>query len=339
MSAEEAIKALPKLEQHVHIVGSTKPETLLWLIEDSGSPLPYKTLEDLRAFYNYKDFPHFIEIYGKVNDTINKESHFERITYEMLESQSACNVRHVEAIFSPWDHTRRGLDYGLMVDAINRGIRKAHRKWGISCTIRVDLVRNYGPEVGMKVLELIEGKSDNILAIDTGGNEQGYPPVPYRDCYSKAKEMGLHAVAHQGEGAGADYVWACIDALKPERIGHGVAAGGDQRLMKAIAEKGISIECCPVSNLRTAAVPSLSRHPIRKFMENGIRVSVNSDDPPMFGTDMNNEFLQLHRNLGFTLEELFRVSMDSIETSFLREEEKMRLRKIFMRDFEALVQS
>ena len=334
MSVEDAIKALPKLEQHVHIVGSTKPETFLWLIRDSGSNLPYETLDDLRDFYKYSDFPHFIEIYSRVNDTITKESHYERITYEMLESQAACNVRHVEAIFSAWDHVRRGLDYGLMVDSINRGIRKANRKWGISCTLRIDLVRNYGPEIGMKALDLIESKRDNILAIDTGGSELGYPPAPYRECYERARGMGLHTVAHQGEGAGQDYVWECIEALRPERIGHGVAAGRDPALMKAIADRGIAIECCPVSNIMTAAVPSWDAHPIRRFTRAGIRVSVSSDDPPMFGTDMNNEYLQLHRHLGFTLDELYRVSMDSVETSFLPLEEKRRLRSEFTRDYE-----
>jgi adenosine deaminase len=246
-------------------------------------------------------------------------------------------VRHVEAIFSAWDHVRRGLDYGLMVDALNRGIRRAKRELGVSCTIRIDLVRNYGPEIGMKVLGLIEEKRDNILAIDTGGSERGYPPAPYKHCYQRAREMGLHTVAHQGEGAGADYVWECVEALKPERIGHGVAAGGDPALMQVISERGIAIECCPVSNLKTAAVPSWGMHPIRRFMENGIRVSVNSDDPPMFGTDMNNEYLQLHRNMGFTLGELLRVSMDSIETSFLPLEEKARLREDFTRDSQGLV--
>jgi adenosine deaminase len=200
-------------------------------------------------------------------------------------------------------------------------------------------VRNYGPEVGMKILDLIEDKRDNVLAIDTGGSELGYPPAPYRECYRRARALGLHTVAHQGEGAGADYVWECIETLKPERIGHGVAAGGDPRLMKVIAERGISIECCPMSNLRTGAVPSWSLHPIRRFIENGISVSVNSDDPPMFGTDMNNEYLQLHRNLGFSVDELFRVSMDSIESSFLSEDEKSRLREEFNSEFEALARS
>jgi aminodeoxyfutalosine deaminase len=336
VSAEENIKALPKLEQHVHIVGSIKPETLVWLIKKSGSELPYETVEDLREFYRYRDFSHFIGIYSKVNDTITSESYFEKIAYEMLESQANCNVRHVEAIFSAWDHIRRGLDYGLMLDAINKGIRKAKRDFNISCTLRVDLVRNYGPEVGMKVLDLIEGKKDNIIAIDTGGSEYGYPPTPYRGCYSRAREMGLHTVAHQGEGAGADYVWECIEALKPERIGHGVAAGSDSTLIHTIAERGISIECCPVSNLMTAVVPTWSLHPIRKFIENGIRVSVNSDDPPMFGTDMNNEYLQLSRNMGFTLDELFRISLNSVETSFLPPEEKGRMRRRFEREYERI---
>ncbi len=336
MSAEEVIKALPKLEQHVHIVGSTRPETFLWLIEDSGMDLPYMTVEDLEEFYDYSDFPHFLEVYSTVNDSITRESHYERITYEMMESQAACNVRHVEALFSAWDHVRRGLDYGLMVDSINRGIRRATREFGVTCTIRVDLVRNYGPEIGMKVLDLIEEKGDNVVAIDTGGSELGYPPKPYRECYRRARKMGLHAVAHQGEGAGGDYVWECVEHLSPERIGHGVAAGRDTGLMKLIAGRGIGIESCPVSNLRTGAVGSWAEHPIRRFIEHGIRVSVSSDDPPMFGTDMNNEYLQLHRNMGFTVDELFQISLNSVETSFLESEAKASMLRRFKAEYEKM---
>lgn len=336
MSAEEAIKALPKLEQHVHIVGSVRPETFLWLIEDSGLDLPYETVEDLKGFYSYSGFPHFLEVYSEVNDSITRESHYERITYEMMESQAACNVRHVEALFSAWDHVRRGLDYGLMVDAINRGIRRAERDLGVTCTIRVDLVRNYGPKVGMKVLDLVEEKGDNVVAIDTGGSEHGYPPKPYGGCYRRAREMGLHTVAHQGEGAGVDYVWECVEHLDPERIGHCVAAGQDPKLMKLLARKGIAVESCPVSNLRTGAVRSWTEHPIRRFIEHGVKVSVSSDDPSMFGTDMNNEFLQLHRHLGFTLDELFQISLDSVETSFLEQEAKASMRRRFMDEYARL---
>lgn len=337
MSLLESIKMLPKLEQHVHIVGSARPETLLWLIKDSGSNLPYRTVEDLETFYQYKDFPHFIKIYSTVNNTITKESHYERLTYEMLQSQSNCNVRHVEAIFSAWDHIRRGLDFQKMVDAINRGIRQAKNQYGITCTLRVDLVRDYGPEVGMKVLDLIEERGKNIIAIDTGGSEYGFPPSKYKECYERAREMGLHTVAHQGEGAGVDYVWECINSLKPERIGHGVAAGSDVSLLNTLKKRRISIETCPVSNLKTGAVTGWSSHPIRRFIDYGIKISVNSDDPPMFGTDMNNEYIQLHKKLGFTIEELFNISLDSIETSFLPEETKVSLRSDFINDYQTII--
>ncbi|MBN2335500.1 adenosine deaminase, partial [Candidatus Bathyarchaeota archaeon] len=195
----------------------------------------------------------------------------------------------------------------------------------------------YGPEIGMKVLDLIEAKGDNVVAIDTGGSEDGYPPKPYAECYWRAREMGLHVVAHQGEGAGADYVWECLEHLNPERIGHGVAAGGDPALMRLIAERGITIESCPVSNLRTGAVTSWAEHPIRRFMEYGINVTVNSDDPSMFYTDMNNEYLQLHRNLGFTVEELFQISLNAVETSFLDPDSKEAIKREFRAEYEKLI--
>jgi aminodeoxyfutalosine deaminase len=145
--------------------------------------------------------------------------------------------------------------------------------------------------------------------------------------------MGLHLVAHQGEGAGKDYVWECIKYLKPERIGHCVAAGNDQKLLSEISKRGISIECCPVSNVRTGAVSNIKLHPIRAFINSGIKVSVNSDDPPMFGTDMNNEYIQLNKELGFSITELHKIGLDSIETSFIHEEEKVKLRKIFQKKY------
>lgn len=336
MSLKETIRKLPKIEQHVHIVGSTKPETFLWLIRESGSDLPYETIEDLGRFYNYRDFLHFIEVYSAINDSITDESYYERLTFEMLEGCASCNVKHVECIFSPYDHVRRGLDFGSMLDSINLGISRAKRVHDISCNIRVDLVRNYGPQVGMRVLDLIEEKPDNIVAIDTGGSEHGFPPGVYGECYERAREMGLHTVAHQGEAAGVDYVWECLRVLKPERIGHGVSASKDNELMKEIAKREISIETCPTSNIRTGTVARFIDHPIGDFISKGIKVSVNTDDPPMFQTDMNKEYIKLHEKLGFPVKQLFKISLDSVETSFLPEREKKRLKKNFIQKYNSL---
>lgn len=336
MSIEEKIKALPKVEQHVHIVGSVRPKTLLCLIEQSDLDLPFETLDDLHRFYDYSDFEHFLTVYSTVNDLVSHEKHYETITYEMLQNQHSCNVRHVECIFSAYDHMDRGLDFQEMVKSINRAIRRAQRETGITCNIRVDLVRNYGPEIGRLVLDEIISKGDNIIGIDTGGSEQGYPPGQYEPLYAAAKEAGLRLVAHQGEGAGVDYVWECLKTLKPERIGHGVAAANDPKLLEAISRQGISIEACPVSNIRTGAVKDIKKHPIKDFIAAGIKVSVNTDDPPMFGTDMNNEFLVLNKELGLSLDDLYRISLDSVETSFISETEKKRLKKQFKTEYEKL---
>jgi adenosine deaminase len=338
MDVEELIKALPKTEQHIHIVGSTRPATLLWLVDKGGLEAPFGSVEEVEDYFSYSDFPHFIRVYSTVADSITEEGQFERLTFEMLEDEARCNVQHVEAIFSAPDHTKRGLDYGAMLDAINRGIGKARRELGVECSIRIDLVRNYGPDVGMEVLDLIEDKRENIVSIDIGGSEESFPPGPYADVYERARDMGLHTVAHAGEVAGPESVWEAITRLEVERVGHGTAASGDSRLEDLIRERGITVESCPVSNLRTGVVQSLREHPVRGFFDGGISVTVNSDDPSMFGTDMNNEYLQLHRHLGFTVRELFQLSLNAIDSAFLPPERRADLRDRFLKEYKDLLE-
>ena len=337
MDTEELIKALPKAEQHIHIVGSTRPETLLWLIEQGGLESPYGSVEDIRRFFRYRDFPHFISIYSTVVDCITEEDQFERITYEMLEDDARCNVRYVEASYSAPDHVRKDLDYGLTLDAINRAIRHAGRDFGIECNIRIDLVRNYGPENGMEVLDWIEEKGDNIVSIDIGGSEGEFPPKPFAPVYRRAKEMGLHLSAHAGEAAGPESIWDAVRYLGVERIGHGVAARRDPELMNYLRTRDIAIEACPISNVKTGVVPSLREHPIRAFFDQSLKVTANSDDPSMFGTNMNNEYLQLHRELGFTVPELFGLSLNAVDSSFLPEERKSRMRERFTEEYGKLI--
>ena len=336
MDTLELIRALPKAEQHIHIVGATRPETLLWLMEESGREAPFENLEEVERFFQYSDFDHFISVYSTVSKFIVDEGQFERITYEMLEDDARCNVRYVEASFSAPDHVKEGLDFGLMLDAINSGVRRAREDFGIECNLRIDLVRNYGPDYGMEVLDWIEGKGDNIVAVDIGGSERGFPPEPYMPVYSRAKEMGLHLVAHAGEAAGPESIWGAVKQLDAERIGHGTSAIKDPDLMAYLRDNGVTIETCPVSNVRTNAVPSVREHPVRAFYDSGIRVTVNSDDPSMFGTDMNNEYVQLHEQLGFTVPELFQISLNAVDSAFLPDEEKMKFRKKFHEEIDRL---
>jgi adenosine deaminase len=333
---EEIIRALPKVEQHVHIVGSTRPETLLWLSEQGDVERPFKTENDVRTLFRFRDFPHFISVYSTVVDCITLESQFERITYELLESDARCNVRYVEASFSPADHVLRGLDYGRMIDAIDKGMSRAQIDFGIECNIRIDLVRNYGPKNGMDVLDWIESKNDNVVSVDLGGSEERYPPSPFAPVYRRAREMGLHLVAHAGEAAGSESVWDAVSELGVEHVGHGLAASGDSKLMGYLRKRGITVEMCPVSNVKTGVVSSLGRHPIKAFVEKGLSVTVSTDDPSMFETDMNNEYLQLHHMLGFGLPELFELSLNGVDSCFLPEERKTRMRESFLREYDRL---
>jgi len=334
---EALIRALPKVEQHIHIVGSTRPETLLWLVEEGGIEMPYKTVEDVRQFFQYRDFHHFVSIYSTMIDCITDEDQFERIAYEMLEDEARCNVRYVEASFSAPDHVFKGLDYTRMIDAINKGVCRAHRELGVECNLRIDLVRDYGPDSGMKVLDWIEEKGDNIVSIDIGGSEDRFPPKPFAPVYRRAREMGLHLVAHAGEAAGPQSIWEAVKYLNVERIGHGVAAGRSLRLMDYLRKRGITIETSPISNVRTGVVPSLERHPIRTFLDRGLSVTVNSDDPSMFGTDMNNEYLQLQRKLGLTIPELLKLSLNAVDSSFLPEGQRIKMRESFIKEYQRLM--
>jgi adenosine deaminase len=338
MDTLETIKALPKAEQHIHLVGSTQPETLLWLAEQGGIEVPFETVDEVQGFFSYTDFDHFIRVYSTVVDCITEEAQFDRIAYEMLEAGHRCNVRDFEASFSAPDHVLKGLDYAGMLDAINSGLRRGKRDFGVDCRLRIDLVRNYGPEYGMEVLDWVGGKRENIVAIDIGGSEMGYPPEPYELVYKRAKEMGLHLVAHAGEAAGLNSVRGAVKGLGVERIGHGTVAVQDPGLMRFIAERNVTIEACPVSNVRTGAVASVADHPIREFIDNDIRVTVNSDDPPMFGTDMNNEYIQLHEQLGFTVPELFQLSLNAVDSAFLSEPKKAALREKFVDEYVKLME-
>jgi len=331
------IERLPKVEQHIHIVGSIRPETLLWLAYDSNVTTPdLENPENVKALFQYRDFGHFIECYTIVMRCIRKERQFERIVYEMLEDEAKQNIRYVEASFSAPDHIRLGLDYSDMQEAINRGIERAHFDFGIDCNLKIDLVRDYGPEAGLKQLDLMETCRERVVAIDIGGREYVSPPRHFARVYRRAKEMGFHLTAHAGEVCGPESIWEALRYLDVERIGHGVTAIQDPKLVKYLLKKNVSVEMCPVSNLKTKVVHSIQNHPIRDLFDKGLNVTVNSDDPTMFGTNMNNEYHTLHGELGFTLPDLFHLSLNAIESSFLPQERKDRLKDTCHREFARL---
>lgn len=337
MNEIDAIKALPKVELHVHTLGSIQPSTLLRIIREEGFETPYDSVEDIVQRFQYTDFVNFIEVYMEITEYISKEQHFEHITYDMLEKCSDCNTQYVEASFSPRDHLQHNLDFSKMVDAINRGIDRARKSFGIETNIRIDMVRSSTQDEAMEVLDLIEKNPHNIVSIDLGGDETRFPPKLFTDSFARGREMGLHLVAHAGEAAGPQSIWDAIEYLNVERIGHCVSASEDPELVQVLRERQIGIEMNPVSNFRTGAVNSIQEHPIREFFDKGLLVTVSSDDPSLFHTDLNNEYLQLHKHLGFTLQELFQISLNGIDTAFIDERTKKELRTSFKMEYDQIL--
>jgi len=254
----------------------------------------------------------------------------------MLENCAKSNVLYVEASFSPRDHIPKGLDFDRMVDSINRGILRAKKDFGVETNIRVDLVRNSTFEQAMEILDRIEKKPDNIISVDLGGDESKDPPRLFAEHYRRATTLGLHRVAHAGEGAGPESIWDAIHSLDVERIGHGVTAQQDPELIEYLNREQIAIEMCPVSNLRTGVVTSMKEHPIRDFFDKGLLVTVNSDDPSLFHTDMNNEYVQLHEHLNFSLQDLYQISLNGIGTAFIDEGKKSELLDRFSQAYDEI---
>lgn len=314
------INQLPKVEQHIHLVGSIRPETLLWVADNSGLDNQWDSIKEVEEFFQYKDFMHFLNVFSTCITYVTKESMFERLVYETLEDQASQNVLHTELIFAAPQRVRRAdMDFGLMMKYLNKGIARAEKDYGVTCCTRIDLIRDYG-DYCSNTIDWIEEHPDGVVGIELGGYETDFPPAAYKDSYDRAKEMGLRLVAHAGEAAGPESIKDAVNILGVERIGHGLNARDSPETMELLKKKGVTVETCPISNVRTGVLDDVSKHPVRDFFDAGLSISVNSDDPTMFGTDMNNEYMTLQKVHGFKVPELYKISVNSLKTSFLPEE-------------------
>lgn len=332
------INQLPKAEHHIHLVGSIRPETLLWVADESGLDNQWESIDGVREFFKFRDFPHFLKVFGTCMSYITKESMFERIAYETLEDQASQNVLHTEIIFSaPQRMKNADMDFGLMMHALNKGITRAKSEFGLTCSTRIDLIRDYGADYQMTILDQVQEHPDGIVGIEIGGSEHDYPPAQFKAVYDRAREMGLRLVAHAGEAAGPESIIDAVNILGAERIGHGFNAKDSPEAFELLKRKGVTVETCPISNVKTGVCGNITDHPVRTFYDSGVSISVNSDDPTMFGTDMNNEYMSLHKVHGFTVAELYDISVNSLKTSFLPEEKIEKHLKDFQKRYEKIV--
>jgi adenosine deaminase len=294
--------SLPKAELHVHLEGAIPLPCLWQLMEKYGGDPEVKKPDDLPGRFRYRDFPHFIDTWVWKNRFLREYDDFTLIAESIARDFARQSICYVEAFYSAPDFERIGLELQPLTQAIRRGLSRVPE---VDVLLIADLVRDFGPERAARTLrKAAEVRDQGVIGIGIGGSEQDFPAEPFAPVYEEARKIGFHTTAHAGEAAGAASVRAAVEVLRAERIGHGTRAFEDPALLDLLAEKGIPLEMCPISNLRTGAVARIEDHPIRLYFQKGIRVTVNTDDPAMFNTSLAEEYEALETRLGFTEPEL-----------------------------------
>lgn len=339
---DRLIVAMPKAELHVHLEGTVGAETLRALAARHGVPMPTDE-EQLRRFYQFRDFPHFIEVYRAISQCLREPADFERITLELGDEAARQNIRYLEVFFSPEPHVRtRGISFEGMLGGMNAGRDEIRRRHGIELRWIADGVRDADTGFGSvsRTVDWLRrlDPADGVLGLGLGGNEVGNPPAQFVDAFVAARRAGLRVVAHAGETTGPETIWATLRQLGAERIGHGIRAIEDPDLVAYLVEQGTPLEVCPTSNLRTGVVASADAHPFRALDDAGVFVTVNSDDPPMFGTTLTDEYRFLVRHFGYDADGIERIALNAVRAAFLPDDEKARLLSEFEAEFAALRQ-
>jgi adenosine deaminase len=325
MNNTEIITHMPKVELHLHLEGAFTLEFLLTQIQTYDRGQAFASLAELQKRFILRDFNHFIETWCWKNQFFRSAQDFERSTYQTLADLSRQNVVHVEAFFSPWDFAANGIVAPEIIDATIAGKLAAERDFGISCFLIADLDRDLGHQTAGDRLNDVKKHRDTIVAIGLGGNESRYPAHLYADVFDAARRNGFHCVAHAGEAAGAGSIRAALNLLQAERIGHGITAMHDPELMEELRRRQIPLEISLTSNIMTKVVKDLAHHPVRRFYQEGLLVTINSDDPTMFNSTLTNEYQLLHDRLDFRLNDLRQLTINAAHASFLASEEKNRI--------------
>jgi adenosine deaminase/aminodeoxyfutalosine deaminase len=320
------IRSLPKAELHVHLEGSITPKALVELRRRHGGQ---STLAQAESLYRYKDFFGFLMAFKTVSEDLKTPEDYELVAYRLMEQLKSDHVVHAEVYVSVGVCLWRKQDFRRIFEGLERGRERGQQDFGISLLWIFDAVRQFGAEAAERVFELAaEFRDRNVAAIGIGGDELKAPPELFRDAYRQAASCGLRLTAHAGEAAGAQSIWGALN-LGAERIGHGLTAREDPELVEELAVRQIPIEICLTSNVRTGCCARISDHPARQYFEQGLMLTLNSDDPALFQTSLSKEYELAQAELGFNDEHLRELARNSLEASFLPAEKKLKFLDLF----------
>ncbi|MFY1694476.1 adenosine deaminase [Solwaraspora sp. WMMA2101] len=321
------VEGLPKAELHVHHVGSASPRIVAELAGRHEGQSPVPADPDLLAdYFVFRDFAHFIEIYLSVVDLVRDDEDVWILTHEVARELAAQQVRYAELTVTPYSHVRRGIPAPAFCAALEDARHRARADFGVELRWCFDIPGEAGLPAAEETLRIcLDEAPDGLISFGLGGPEIGVPRPQFKPYFDKARAAGLHSVPHAGETTGPETIWDALRELHAERIGHGTSCVRDARLVDHLAQRQIPLEVCPTSNLRTGAVPDLAAHPLAEMVAAGLLVTINSDDPPMFGTSLNQEYLVAAGLLGADTAQLAGLARNAVTASFLPAPDKARL--------------
>lgn len=323
-STREFIRALPKAELHLHIEGTLEPEMLFELAERHGIPLPYASVDELRKAYRFGDLQSFLDLYYAGASVLRDEADFYALTRAYLQKAHEQGVVHTEIFFDPQTHTARGVPFAVVIGGIRRALLEAEGQLGISHCLILCFLRHLSAEDAMVTLEQALPYAADITAVGLDSSEAGHPPSKFAAVFERARRAGFIAVAHAGEEGPPQYILEALDLLKVRRIDHGVRCEEDPALVSRLVREAMPLTVCPLSNVMLRVFDRMEDHNLKRLLDRGACVTLNSDDPAYFGGYILENYLEVHRALGLSKADVVHLARNSIEASFLAGAEKRR---------------
>ena len=318
----ELIKKIPKAELHLHIEGSLEPELMFEMAKRNKIEISCTSVDEIRSAYNFHDLQSFLDIYYQGNKVLIKEQDFFDLTWAYMLKCRKESIVHTEIFFDPQAHTNRGIEFGLVINGIHKALLKAEKELGISSKIIMCFLRHLDEESAFKTLDQALIHKNKIIGVGLDSSEVGHPPSKFERVFKKAMKEGFLTVAHAGEEGPPEYIWEALNLLKVKRIDHGVRCLEDEKLVKKLRDKQIPLTVCPLSNVKLHIFKKIEDHNLKRLLDKGLLVTVNSDDPAYFGGYLNTNLIECQKALNLSMEDVKKLAINSFKSSFLSEDEK-----------------
>lgn len=315
-------RRLPKAELHLHIEGSLEPEMLVALAKRNRIAIPFKSVDEVRAAYQFSNLQDFLDIYYQGMNVLRTEEDFFDLTMAYLNRARADNVRHAEIFFDPQGHTARGVPFATAISGILTALKMSRAQFGMTSKLILCFLRHLSEEDAFATLKEAEPWLDQLTGVGLDSSEVGHPPEKFARAFAAAKERGLKCVAHAGEEGPPEYVRSALDILKIDRIDHGNRSLEDDALVERLSLSEMTLTVCPLSNLKLCVVKEMRAHPLKRMLDQGLRATVNSDDPAYFGGYVMANFAAVIEALDLSADNIRMLTKNSFAGSFLSDGEK-----------------